>query len=151
MNPTDRKIIHIFKSFIERVFVPQLPKMEFTCLQEWNKFSSMISTEMPNLNEIQLYVDTLPTINAKHSFERIETKSPVFSKIRRDSTSEHNNGGASFNPSRTFGGERARMMFPLKDFDDGAVERNSYHTKDSLKDKEEISPGITTQMVLPTI
>lgn len=40
----ERKIIHIFKTFIERVFVPQLGKMDPVCQQEWGKFSNMISS-----------------------------------------------------------------------------------------------------------
>lgn len=43
MNITERRIVNIFKSFIERVFVPQLSKMDFACQQEWTKFSNMIS------------------------------------------------------------------------------------------------------------
>lgn len=50
MNTSDRKIINIFKSFIDRIFVPQLPKMDASCQQEWNKFSAMISADQLNLN-----------------------------------------------------------------------------------------------------
>lgn len=60
MNLSDRKIIYIFKSFIERIFVPQLSKMDLSCQQEWNKFSNMINTDQINLGELQLYVETLP-------------------------------------------------------------------------------------------
>lgn len=68
---------------------------------------------------MQLYVDTLPSISPglnRQNFDRAENKSPLFAKSRKESVSEPNTGGG-FNPSRTFGGERARMMFPLKDFD----------------------------------
>ena len=34
-------------------------------------------------------------------------------KIRKESA---NDGMPAFNPSRTFGGERGKLMFPLKDF-----------------------------------
>lgn len=44
MNLSERRIINIFKSFIEKVFVPQLAKLDLSCQQEWNKFSNMIST-----------------------------------------------------------------------------------------------------------
>lgn len=90
------------------------------------------------------------TNNGKHNFDKIEAKSPVFSKIRRDSTTEQN-GTGGFNPSRTFGGERARMMFPLKDFEDNPVDRNNAMSKDFSKDKEEVPLGLTTQIILPTI
>ena len=33
----------------------------------------------------------------------------------QDNNEQNNNGG--FSLTRTFGGEKARMMFPLKDFD----------------------------------
>ena len=60
MNLNERKIVSMFKAFIERVFVPQLPKMDLSCQQEWNKFSNIISSDQLTLAEIQLYVDTLP-------------------------------------------------------------------------------------------
>ncbi len=49
MNLTERKIIGIFKTFIEKVFVPQLSKMDPSSQQEWNKFSSMISPDQFNI------------------------------------------------------------------------------------------------------
>lgn len=49
MNIPDRKIINIFKSFIERVFVPHLPKMDLFSQQEWNKFNSIISADLINI------------------------------------------------------------------------------------------------------
>ena len=88
-----------------------------------------------NLGELQLYVDTLPGISPpKGNFDRNDNKSPLFVKARKDSISEQVTGG--FNPSRTFGGERARMMFPLKDFDDSQQDRQSHNfSKDFSKDK----------------
>jgi hypothetical protein len=79
---------------------------------------------------MQLYVDTLPStvssFGAMNSFntlnnsngitninamnfnkpnDRSENKSPIFSKLRKDSTNEGATGNTgSFNPSRTFGG-----------------------------------------------
>lgn len=38
----ERKIIQIFKSFIEKALVPQIKRMEGS-LFEWNKFNAMIS------------------------------------------------------------------------------------------------------------
>jgi hypothetical protein len=40
---SERKIINIFKSFIEKIFVTQLPKMDNSCQQEWTKFSALIT------------------------------------------------------------------------------------------------------------
>jgi hypothetical protein len=39
-----RKIVSMFKTFIDKVFVPQLPKMDIGCQKEWTKFSSFFST-----------------------------------------------------------------------------------------------------------
>lgn len=43
MNLADRKLVGLFRAFVERVFVPQLSKMDPQCQQEWTKFSAMIS------------------------------------------------------------------------------------------------------------
>ena len=34
MNLNERKIVSMFKAFIERVFVPQLPHVIFACTEE---------------------------------------------------------------------------------------------------------------------
>lgn len=82
---SERKLITIFKSFVERVFVPQLHKMDLRCQQEWNKFSNMLSNEQVNLAELQLYVDTLPGLNQppKNSFDKNDSKAPLFVKARK--------------------------------------------------------------------
>lgn len=49
MNLTERKIIGIFKTFIEKVFVPQLSKLDSSSQQEWNKFSNMILPDQFNI------------------------------------------------------------------------------------------------------
>lgn len=136
MNLNERKIVNMFKSFIERVFVPQLPKMDLSCQQEWNKFSNMISAEQATLGEIQLYVDTLPgtssTLN-RPNFNPTDNKPNFFTKTKKEPVEE---SSGSFNPSKTFGGERARMMFPLKDFDEPSADRQNYNfSKDFSKDK----------------
>lgn len=85
----ERKLIGIFKAFIERIFVPQLPKMDIICQQEWNKFYNMISTEPFNLAEAQLYVDTLPSANTLQNLTKLSDRqenkspSPLFTKIRK--------------------------------------------------------------------
>lgn len=62
-----------------------------------------------------------------------DNKPTFFTKTKRD-TVEDTAGG--FNPSKTFGGERARMMFPLKDFDEPIADRQNYNfSKDFSKDK----------------
>lgn len=144
MSLAQKKIINIFKTFIERVFVPQLSKMDASSQQEWNKFSNMISGDQPNISEIQLYVETLPgsqPIFNKFNFQpSIDNKPPFLSKIKRELPQQNTSGG--FNPSKTFGGEKARMMFPLKDIDDSP----SYNFS-----KQDPSSGFTTQSVMPTL
>lgn len=60
----ERKLVNIFKSFVERVFLPQLHKLDFRCQQEWSRFSNMLSAEQLNIAELQQYVDTLPGLNS---------------------------------------------------------------------------------------
>ena len=47
---------------MDKVFAPQLNKMDLHCQQEWSKFSNMLTSEQINLGELQLYVETLPSI-----------------------------------------------------------------------------------------
>ena len=54
----EKKLISLFKNFVERALLPQLKKVDGS-QSEWSKFSSMISTESINYNELQLYVDSL--------------------------------------------------------------------------------------------
>lgn len=134
MNLGERKIINIFKSFIERVFVPQLPKMDPTCQQEWTKFSNMLTTEPLNIGEIQLFVDTLPSTSSafnRPNYSLNDNKPAFFNKPKREFQEET---PGSFNPSKTFGGEKARMMFPLKDIDEPMADRQNYNfSKDFSK------------------
>lgn len=75
----------------------------------------------------------------------------MFIKSRRESMSDQVTG--AFNPSKTFGGEKARMMFPLKDFDDSQQQTKPQYSfsKDFSKEKEEPHSGITTQDILPAL
>ena len=104
MNISEKKLLNIFRTFIEKVFVPQLPKMEPSCQKEWTKFSSMFSSDQFNYGEMQLYVDTLPSLTSSASLqtqEKLRNKSPFFAKTRKDSPANEPGG---FNPSKTFGG-----------------------------------------------
>ena len=51
----EKRIISIFKSFIEKSLIPQIKKQDGQ-LNEWNQFSYMLMTENVNLNELQNYV-----------------------------------------------------------------------------------------------
>lgn len=57
----EKRLIHIFKIFVEKAFVPQIKKFEGN-LGEWNKFSSMLLTDNLNYAELQVFVDSLQGI-----------------------------------------------------------------------------------------
>lgn len=72
-------------------------------------------------------------------------------KPRRDSLNDQGNG---FNALRTFGGQKNRIVFQPKDYEESPQfgdRQNSNLSKDFSKDKEENSSGITTQHVLPIL
>lgn len=99
----ERKLIQLFRSFVEKSLVPQIRKFEGN-LSDWHKFSALISTENINYGELQLYVDTLPSLSS-NTLER-----PSQYKKREDGEPEF----GSFNPSKTFGGERNSLkMFQM--------------------------------------
>ena len=55
----EKKLIQLFRSFVEKALVPQIRKSEGS-LSEWHKFSAFLSTENINYPELQFYVDSLP-------------------------------------------------------------------------------------------
>jgi hypothetical protein len=72
-------------------------------------------------------------------------------RARKESSQEQT---TSFNPNKTFGGEKARLMFPLRDFDDQFLDKTGGSlgmTKDLGKDEGYNGFGLTTQTVLPTL
>lgn len=51
----------------------------------------------------------------------------MFKKKKEESNElQVNDSSQGFNPSKTFGGERARMMFPLKSDSDDLVEKDKF-------------------------
>jgi hypothetical protein len=58
-----------------------------------------------------MFVDSLGPMPQSPTFDRKDNIAR-FSKKREDEELSPNIG--SFNPSKTFGGDRARVMFPLK-------------------------------------
>jgi hypothetical protein len=55
----------MFKAFTEKVFLPQCSKNDFV-MNDWNKFSSLLSSDTINLNDVQSYIDSIgnsPQIN----------------------------------------------------------------------------------------
>lgn len=89
-----------------QLYVDGLPSNNFSFPPTSNS-NSINSTNHLNLNNS----GNFNNFN-KQNVDRSENKSPLFSKIRKESSNEPTSGF----PSRTFGGEKARMMFPAKDF-----------------------------------
>ena len=90
------------------MFLPTLKRTDPQYL-EWNKFSRMISNEYVNCDEVANYVDGIHSSNSTNSFQSsFEKKDLPFMRKKEE---QGNQGEMAFNPSKTFGGERARMMF----------------------------------------
>jgi hypothetical protein len=70
----EKKLVYIFKSFIEKALIPQVRRNDGT-LSEWNKFCTILAHETLNYNQLQLYVDTLPMANMIPNFDRKENSS----------------------------------------------------------------------------
>lgn len=82
MNATaiERRTISLFKVFIEKVFVPFLPKMDMAAQKEWNQFSKIINADSFSYTEANVYVETLALPNQGISptlFDRNRNKSPI--------------------------------------------------------------------------
>lgn len=56
----EKKLIQLFRVFVEKALIPQVKKFDGSVV-EWSKFSNMISCESVNYNELQIYVDSLPS------------------------------------------------------------------------------------------
>lgn len=120
----EKKLITIFKTFIEKNLIPQIKKVD-GLLTEWNKFSSMVSSEHINYSQLQFYVDSLPTIGNSNLSSQIPSS---YEKNKLGGNLINNQGNnelttdslsPGFNPSKTFGGDRAKMVFANKvDYDD---------------------------------
>jgi hypothetical protein len=86
----------------------------------------MISSDSINIIEIQQYIEKLPNQLlgiGKYEYEKtVENKLLVSShRLKKDGTLDLNGNtgnSANFNPNKTFGGEKARIMFPMKDFEE---------------------------------
>ena len=92
----------------------------------------MISSDHFNVGELQLYVDSIQTssLSIPQGFDKVRNKSPLLvNKVRK----ENNGDGQAFNPSRTFGGDKAKIMFPLKDYEETGDKLNPNYSKDLSK------------------
>ena len=56
----EKKLIHIFKTFVEKSLIPQIKRFDGS-INEWNQFSSLLSLDTLNYTELQMFVDALPS------------------------------------------------------------------------------------------
>jgi hypothetical protein len=70
-------LINIFRAFVEKSLLPQLHKPEANT-QDWNRFNALLSAELINYGDLQLFVDTLPASN-----HQLETKEAVYNERKR--------------------------------------------------------------------
>jgi hypothetical protein len=123
----EKRLIATFRTFVEKVFLPQCSKNE-AIMADWTKYIGMLSTENPNINEIQFYVDSIGTgsnqinpllIQSQQSVQSIGKKddfynhSSVYNRKKEDSlgfdSNNQNNQDLGFNPNKTFGGEKTKL------------------------------------------
>lgn len=89
----EKKLILIFKSFVDKALVPQLKRDGN--LDDWNKFAALLQADTLNYNDLQHFVNTLPAL---------EDRDPLARK-----RSEGTAGDRPFNPNQTVGGERSKL------------------------------------------
>lgn len=146
----ERRLVQIFRSFVERVFLPQLKATDRQVV-EWGKFNSLLAPEPLNYEELQAYVDSFQTGPSFSPFEKRE-QLPLFKKKTAELDAPASEGG-SFNPSKTFGGERARMMFPLKndmdDFSEQKPQFGSYNNFALRSEDPKKNAPLNPQLILP--
>lgn len=61
-----KKLVNIFKTFVQKNIVPQLRKLEGS-LTQWNKFSALLLSDSINYMDMQLFVDSLPVWGTNNS------------------------------------------------------------------------------------
>ncbi len=74
----DRRLIHIFKSFVERIFLPHFKPADRPSI-EWSKFSALLTAEPFSIEELQTYTDASSSSHSLSPFEKREQR-PVFKK-----------------------------------------------------------------------
>lgn len=114
----EKKLVLIVRQFVEKAIVPAI-KTNDMAMAEWHYFSSLLAQETLDLGKLQIYVDALSSSKAYNddfTLKKEEDKSKhtgPFAKKKEDSTDGIQT--YTFNPSRTFGGERNRpALYPLK-------------------------------------
>lgn len=86
---SDRRLIQIFKTFVERVFLPQFKPTDRPFL-EWNKFSTFFSADPISIDEMQTYIDGFNSTRSLSPFEKRE-QLPGFKK-KKEEAGDPSNG-----------------------------------------------------------
>jgi hypothetical protein len=149
---TDKKLIAAFRNLVDKIFLPNLKKTDPAFL-EWNKFNQLLSMDNNNYDEVVQYVDSIGVQSNPTAFSPLEKRDiPLFKKrADTDGMINNSNDGGSFNPSKTFGGERARMMFMKGDMDDYGDQKQGgfgFGTGRNNEDKRNLSVT-SPQAILP--
>lgn len=147
---TDKKLVAAFRGFVEKVFLPALKKTD-PAVAEWARFNQLLGQDSNGYDEVVQYVEGLGGNPPPAFLDKREV--PLFKKRAQEAESVNSDGG-SFNPSKTFGGERARMMFMKGEMDDYSEPRpggfgfgvnrggNEQPRAQNIASKEAILPGL---------
>jgi hypothetical protein len=76
----EKKLIVIFKNFVEKIFLPSFKKTDPQVL-EWNRLSQYISNDNINYEEVYQYVESINS-NPTPTFEKREI--PLFKKKKEE-------------------------------------------------------------------
>ena len=135
------------------MFLPTVKRTDPQAL-EWHKFSRLLSAETISLDDISQHVDSInASTSSMPNFASLEKKDlPFVRKKLGEDPGLSNNESSSFNPSKTFGGERARMMFMKGETEETSERKETFNNfgMGSRADESKRNFGIVTgQSVLP--
>lgn len=145
----DKRIISVFKTFVEKVFLPNLKKTD-PAISEWNKFTQLLNNDN-SFDEVAQYVDSIGIQNNPPPFAPLEKREiPLFKKRTDTDSMGSNNDVGGFNPSKTFGGKVNRMMF-MGDTDDNEPKPGmfGFNAGRSMEDNKRMQPTVNPQLILP--
>lgn len=135
LTNNERRLITLFRQFVERAILPAI-RTNDSAMSEWQYFSTLLSGDSIDVGKLQIYVDVLGG-GRTYEEKKEEDKPKVGAFYRKKdevgvattsnyepqvSTNEPTQPVFSFNPSKTFGGERSKLgIFPLKRAEDFTV------------------------------
>ncbi len=145
----DKRIISVFRTFVEKVFLPNLKKTD-PAIAEWNKFAQLLNNDN-SFDEVAQYVDSIGIQSAPQPFAPLEKREiPLFKKRTDTDAMSGNNEVGGFNPSKTFGGKVNRMMF-MGEMDDNEPKPGmfGFNAGRSLEESKRMQPTLSPQVILP--